>query len=111
MAFGLALGLLLAIIRSSRWAPLRTVAWAYIWIFRAIPTLLQLLFVWDGLPQLVPALRGDWFSAFVAASVALSMNEAAYAAEIFRGGLLSIDEGSGWRHARWACRRSRSSPG
>lgn len=93
MAFGLALGLLIAILRSSRWAPLRTAAWAYIWIFRAIPTLLQLLFVWDGLPQLLPAFRGDWFSAFLAASIALSLNEAAYAAEIFRGGLLAIDEG------------------
>jgi polar amino acid transport system permease protein len=93
MAFGLALGLLLAILRSSRWAALRALAWGYIWIFRAIPTLLQLLFVWDGLPQLFPALRGDWFSAFVAASIALSLNEAAYAAEIFRGGLLAIDEG------------------
>jgi len=93
MAFGLALGLLIAILRGSPWAPVRTAAWAYIWIFRAIPTLVQLLFVWDGLPQLFPALRGDWFSAFLAASIALSMNEAAYAAEIFRGGLLSIDEG------------------
>jgi polar amino acid transport system permease protein len=93
MAVGLALGLLLAILRSSRWALLRGLAWGYIWIFRAIPTLLQLLFVWDGLPQLFPALRGDWFSAFVAGSIALSLNEAAYAAEIFRGGLLAIDEG------------------
>ena len=74
MAFGLALGLVIAILRSSRWAVLRTIAWGYIWIFRAIPTLLQLLFVWDGLPQLFPALRGDWFSAFVAASIALSLN-------------------------------------
>ena len=93
MAFGLALGLLIAILRSSPWAPVRTAAWAYIWIFRAIPTLVQLLFVWDGLPQLFPTFRGDWFSAFLAASIALSMNEAAYAAEVFRGGLLSIDEG------------------
>jgi polar amino acid transport system permease protein len=93
MAFGLALGLVLAILRSSPWAPVRTAVWAYIWIFRAIPTLVQLLFVWDALPQLLPAFKGDWFSAFVAASIALSMNEAAYAAEIFRGGLLSIDEG------------------
>ncbi len=93
MVFGLALGLVLAILRGSRWAVLRGAAWTYIWIFRAIPALVQLLFIWDALPQVVPALRGDWFSAFVAASIALSMNEAAYAAEIFRGGLLSIDEG------------------
>jgi polar amino acid transport system permease protein len=68
-------------------------AWAYIWIFRAIPTLLQLFFVWNALPQLFPVLRGEWFSPFLAAAVALSFNEAAYAAEILRAGLLSVDEG------------------
>jgi polar amino acid transport system permease protein len=93
MAFGLALGLVIALLRASPWAPLRAVAWGYIWVFRAIPALVWLLFVWDALPQLVPALTGDWFSAFAAATIALAMNEAAYAAEVFRGGLLSIDEG------------------
>ncbi|MDQ6712147.1 MAG: amino acid ABC transporter permease [Candidatus Dormibacteraeota bacterium] len=93
MAFGLALGLLVALLRASPWAPLRAVAWGYIWVFRAIPALVWLLFVWDALPQLLPVLKGDWFSAFAAATIALAMNEAAYAAEVFRGGLLSIDEG------------------
>ncbi len=93
MAFGLALGLVVALLRASPWAPLRAAAWGYIWVFRAIPALVWLLFVWDALPQLVPAFKGDWFSAFAAATIALSMNEAAYAAEVFRGGLLSIDEG------------------
>src|SRR5438876_9620428 len=93
MAFGLALGLLIAILRGSPWAPVRTAAWAYIWIFRAIPTLVQLLFDWDALPQLFPALSGVWFSAFLAASIALSLNEAAYAAETVRRSLLSIDDG------------------
>ena len=93
MIAGLVLGLVLALMRSSSWRVLRAAAWAYIWIFRAIPTLVQLLFVWDALPQFVPAFKGDWFSAFLAAAIALSLNEAAYAAEIFRGGLLSIDEG------------------
>lgn len=106
MVAGLALGLVLALMRTSSLAVVRGAAWTYIWIFRAIPTLLQLLFVWDALPQLFPALRGDWFSAFVAASIALSMNEAAYAAEIFRGGLLSIDEGQ-----RLAARALGMSPG
>jgi polar amino acid transport system permease protein len=93
MAFGLVLGLIVALMRSSASRVLRGVAWTYIWIFRALPSLLLLFLVWDGLPQLIPALKGDWFSAFVAASVALSINEAAYAAEIIRGGLLSVDEG------------------
>ena len=93
MIAGLLLGLVLALMRGSSFAVIRGAAWTYIWIFRAIPTLVQLLFVWDALPQFIPAFKGDWFSAFLAASIALSMNEAAYAAEIFRGGLLSIDEG------------------
>lgn len=93
MVFGLALGLVMAMLRSHPWRIVRAAAWTYIWVFRALPTLVLLFLVWYALPQLVPALRGDWFSAFVAATVALSLNEAAYAAEIFRGGLLSIDEG------------------
>ena len=72
-------------------------AWTYIWIFRAIPTLIQLLIVWNALPQLIPALKGQWFSPFLAATIALSLNEAAYAAEIMRGGLLAVDDGQ--RHA------------
>jgi len=93
MAFGLALGLVIALLRTHPWGWLRWSAWAYIWIFRAIPTLLQLFFVWNALPQLFPVLRGEWFSPFMAAAVALSLNEAAYAAEILRAGLLSVDEG------------------
>jgi len=93
MAFGLALGLVIALMRSHPWRWLRWLAWAYIWIFRAIPTLLQLFFVWNALPQLFSVLRGEWFSPFLAAAVALSFNEAAYAAEILRAGLLSVDEG------------------
>jgi len=93
MVAGLLLGLLLALMRGSSLGLVRAAAWGYIWIFRAIPTLVQLLFVWDALPQLISAFRGDWFSPFLAGAIALAMNEAAYAAEIFRGGLLSIDDG------------------
>ena len=88
-----AIGLVLAVMRGSGWRPLRGVSWTYIWIFRAIPTLVQLLFVWNALPQLFPALREDWFSPFLAAWIALSMNEGAYMAEIVRSGLLAVDEG------------------
>jgi polar amino acid transport system permease protein len=88
------IGLILAVMRESRFGPLRAVSWTYVWIFRAIPTLLQLLFVWNALPQLFPGLvRAEWFNAFVAAWLALSINEGAYMAEIVRGGLLAIDDG------------------
>jgi polar amino acid transport system permease protein len=87
------IGLVLAIMRGSRLRILRAVSWTYVWIFRAIPTLVQLLFVWNALPQLFPSLIEDWFSPFIAAWIALSINEGAYMAEIVRGGLLAIDEG------------------
>jgi polar amino acid transport system permease protein len=92
-AIGMALGLLVALARQSRFALLRAFAWTYIWIFRAVPTIVLLFFVWYALPQLIPALRGPDFLPFYAAVIGLSVNESAYAAEIFRGGLLSIDDG------------------
>ena len=92
-AVGLLIGLLVAVMRDSRLRVLRALSWSYIWIFRGIPTLIQLLIVWQALPQLFPALRGQWFSPFLASTIALAFNEAAYAAEIIRGGLLSVDDG------------------
>ena len=88
------IGLVLAVMRGSGFRLLRAASWTYVWIFRAIPTLVQLLFFWNAVPQLFPGLvRADWYSPFVAAWIALSINEGAYMAEIVRGGLLAIDEG------------------
>ena len=90
---GLVIGLVIALMRNSRLSVVRGAAWTYIWIFRGIPTLIQLFIVWEALPQLFPVLTQAWFSPFLAATVALSFNEAAYAAEILRGGLLAVDDG------------------
>ncbi|MDQ2942074.1 MAG: amino acid ABC transporter permease [Candidatus Dormibacteraeota bacterium] len=90
---GLLIGLLVALMRDSRLRLLRGLSWTYVWIFRGIPTLIQLFIVWYALPQLFPAFREQWFSPFLAATIALSFNEAAYAAEIMRGGLLAVDDG------------------
>jgi polar amino acid transport system permease protein len=87
------IGLVVALMRGSGSSILRGIGWTYVWIFRAIPTLVQLLFVWNALPQLFPALREGWFSPFIAAWFALSLNEGAYMAEIVRSGLLAVDEG------------------
>src|SRR5215216_5939859 len=86
-------GLVVALLRGSSLAPVRWAAAAYVWLFRAIPTLLQLLFVWNALPQLIPSLRDPWFTPFLAALLALSLNESAYMAEIIRSGLASVDRG------------------
>jgi polar amino acid transport system permease protein len=86
-------GLIVALMRRSSIGPLRFAGAAYVWLFRAIPTLLQLLFVWNALPQLIPSLRESWFSPFMAAFVALTINESAYMAEIIRAGISSVDRG------------------
>jgi His/Glu/Gln/Arg/opine family amino acid ABC transporter permease subunit len=86
-------GLGIALLRRSSSPPLRFAGAAYVWLFRAIPTLLQLLFVWNALPQLIPSLRESWFSPFLAAFVALAVNESAYMAEIIRSGIASVDRG------------------
>ena len=90
---GLVIGLLVALARSSRFRVLRYVGWTYVWFFRAIPTIILLFFVWNALPEIIPALAGPGFMPFYAAVIGLSVNEAAYAAEIIRGGLLSVDDG------------------
>jgi ABC-type amino acid transport system permease subunit len=71
----------------------RSVSWVYNWIFRATPTLLQLFFIWYALPQLWTGFAQSWFTPFMAAWIALSLNEGAYMSEIIRAGLLSVDPG------------------
>ena len=91
LATGLGLGLALA--RGSQWQPVRHGSIAYVFVGRAIPTLLWLLLVWNALPQVIPALTMDWFTPFIAAVIALSLSEAAYMGEIIRGGILAVDDG------------------
>ena len=72
---------------------LRWAATAYVGLFRALPALLLLLFVWNGLPQISPIFREAWFSPFIAAFLALTLNEAAYQVEINRAALSAVDGG------------------
>jgi His/Glu/Gln/Arg/opine family amino acid ABC transporter permease subunit len=87
------IGFFLALGRASRRRAVRGFVFTYTWFFRATPTLLQLLFVWDALPQIWGVFRESWFTPFLAAAIALSLNEGAYMAEIVRSGLLSVDPG------------------
>ena len=82
------LGILIAFLRLSKNKIISQMANIYILIMRGTPLLLQLIFVYFGLP-----LIGIIFDRFDAAIVAFSLNYAAYYAEIFRGGIQSIDKG------------------
>lgn len=94
-AAGIVIGFLLALARTGRVPVVREGAWAYIWVMRALPTLLVLLIVWNALPQFIPSMKDPWFSPFIAACLALGAQEGAYMAEIVRSALSAVDEGQG----------------
>ncbi|KRE65517.1 MULTISPECIES: amino acid ABC transporter permease [Micrococcaceae] len=86
-------GLCVALAGISKNKTLRSLAWAYVWFFRSVPTLLLLLIVWNAAPQIIPALRDSWYTPFLAGFVGLSVVEGAFMAEILRSALLSVDGG------------------
>lgn len=84
----LPLGLVLSLGLNSKFKPLKWLIDFYVWLMRGTPLLLQLIVVFYGLP-----LIGIVFERYEAALFAFILNYAAYFAEIFRGGLQSIDSG------------------
>ncbi|MEW1565114.1 amino acid ABC transporter permease [Streptomyces sp. NPDC093509] len=103
---GLLGGILLALARLSPSPVLRAVSWVYTWLFRSVPLIVVLLFLYNfsalykTLSVGVPF--GPAFFSFdesrlatdmAVAVIGLSLNEAAYASEVVRGGLLSVDQG------------------
>jgi len=106
MAIGVVGGVLLAVMRLSPNPVLAGAAAVYIWLFRGTPVITQLIF-WNFLAALYPRLGlgipfGPTFvsvdtntvlSVFAASLLGLGLNEAAYMAEIVRGGIQSVDPG------------------
>ncbi len=107
MAVGIALGVILAVMRLSPNPLVSGASWLYIFFFRGTPLLVQLLF-WGfagalfhklnfgvpfGGPVLISASTNSLITPFVAAILGLGLNEGAYMAEIVRAGMISVDEG------------------
>ena len=82
------LGIVIAVMRTSKSFILSKISGLYVLIMRGTPLLLQITVIFFGLP-----LVGITFDRFTAAIIAFSLNYAAYFGEIFRGGIQSIDEG------------------
>jgi polar amino acid transport system permease protein len=107
-------GTLLALMRMSANPVLSTAAAVYIWFFRSVPLLVQIIFFYNfsalyphieiGLPDFGPSFGtinvNAIISPFVAALLGLGFNESAYTAETVRGGILSVDAG------QWAAAKS-----
>lgn len=87
------LGLMLSLGRISRFGVLRSAIGVYIWVFRGTPLMLQLLFVYFGLPFIPVIGEILILTDFQAAILAFVLNYAAYFAEIFRAGIQSIERG------------------
>lgn len=106
MALAIVGGVLLAVMRLSKFKIFSSTSWLYIWFFRGTPVLVQLLF-WYNLSYLFPTISiglpfgpsfGDMnanevITPFLAAFLGLGLHEAAYMCEIVRAGILSVDEG------------------
>lgn len=89
LLFAVPLGVLFAQARMSKHAVLRTPTSLYIYLMRSTPLMLQIMFVYFLLPQILP-FKVDRFSAVI---FAFAVNYAAYFAEIFRSGIQSIPAG------------------
>ncbi|MGA5895875.1 amino acid ABC transporter permease [Streptomyces venetus] len=106
MVLGFLLGIPLAVMRLSANPVLSTLSWGFVWIFRSTPLLVQLLFWFNigalyptlGLgipfgPQFVTVKTVNLLGPALTAVIGLTLHEAAYAAEVVRGGILSVDAG------------------
>lgn len=107
MVIGAIGGTLLAVMRLSKNYVLSGVSWFYIWFFRGTPVYVQIL-LWGNFAILYPRLflglpfvnvvfasvdSNTLISVFVASLLALGLNEAAYAAELVRAGIISVEKG------------------
>ncbi|GAA2568260.1 amino acid ABC transporter permease [Streptomyces roseoviolaceus] len=106
MVLGFLLGIPLAVMRLSGNPVPVTLSWGFVWIFRSTPLLVQLLFWFNigalcptlGLgvpfgPQFVTVKTVNLLGPALTAVIGLTLHEAAYAAEVVRGGILSVDAG------------------
>ncbi|MEA4831359.1 MAG: amino acid ABC transporter permease [Oscillospiraceae bacterium] len=87
------LGLLMAFVMHGKSKILKFILRFYVLIMRGTPLMLQLFFIYFGLPKLPGIGKFLVMDRFPAACVAFVLNYAAYFCEIFRGGLLSVEKG------------------
>lgn len=107
MVIGVTIGVILALMRLSASVALNVAASLYLWFFRGTPLLVQILFWFNlasfvrrisigipfGGPTFVSWSTNSIITPFVAAIVALGLNQGAYMCEVVRAGILSVEEG------------------
>lgn len=88
VCLGVILGTLLCFMKRSKVLILKVISTIYIELVRGTPLLLQIFIVFYGLPSF-----GIKFNSFTSCAIALSLNSAAYVAEIIRAGIEAVDKG------------------
>lgn len=92
--FATMVGLLFALCKLSHSRALRKIGETYVHVFRGLPLIVEIFYVYFALPMILPLHR--WFDPYftpVAGVIALTLNEGAYITEIIRAGILSIQRG------------------
>ena len=121
MVIGLLIGMVLAVMRLSDNPIFQGASWAWIWFFRGVPPLVQLIF-WYNLALLIPRLGiaipfgpevVSWdtnrlITPFSAAVLGLSLTESAYAAEMIRAGIQAVNAGQSEAAASLGMTRAQS---
>jgi polar amino acid transport system permease protein len=106
MVIGIVLGVIVAVMRLSPNPVVSALSWFYVWFFRGTPVLVQIFF-WYNLATVLPyigfgipfttihwqASTNSLIAPFMAATLGLGFNEAAYMAEIVRAGIISVEHG------------------
>nr|WP_295596264.1 amino acid ABC transporter permease [uncultured Terrisporobacter sp.] len=95
LVFGFILGLIICLMKMSKFKILKWPASAYVQILRGTPLFVQIFIIYFGLPQFGISFPDIGFisSDFISGAFALSINSSAYVAEIFRSGIQSVDKG------------------
>ena len=95
IVLALVLGVLTCLFHMSHIKPLRWLAKLYIWLIRGTPMLVQGMYIYFAMPQLIQLVTGSQFriSVTVASLVTLTLNAGAYMSEIFRGAIQAVNKG------------------
>lgn len=95
LVFAVVIGIITCLFGMAKIRLLRWIAKFYIWIIRGTPMLVQAMYIYLAVPQLVQLITGSQFtiSIFAASLMTLTLNAGAYMAEIFRGAIEAVNKG------------------
>ena len=95
LVLALVLGIITCLFGISKIKPLKWIASVYIWLIRGTPMLVQAMYIYFAMPQLIQVITGSGFKidVFTASLVTLTLNAGAYMSEIFRGAIEAVNKG------------------